>query len=85
MIAEQLQSGVCFITLSATSVSIGIRAVIMMSVKAQKETQEPVEMLKQVGRKEEDDAFVSSLAGRQSGAYNPENKATTCIFLAKEY
>lgn len=34
MIAEQLQSGVCFSTLSATSVSIGIRAVIMMSVKA---------------------------------------------------
>lgn len=28
-----------------------------------------MEMLKQVGRKEEDDAFVSSLAGRQSGAY----------------
>lgn len=81
MIAEQLQSGVCFITLSATSVSIGIRAVIMMSVKAQ----EPVEMLKQVGGKEEDDAFISSLAGRQSGAYDPKNKATTCIFFAKEY
>lgn len=41
-------------------------------------------MLKQVGQKEEDDAFISSLTGRQSGAYDPENKATTCIFLAKE-
>lgn len=41
-------------------------------------------MLKQVGRKEEDDAFISSLAGRQSGAYDPKNKVTTCIFLVKE-
>lgn len=34
MTAEQLQSGVCFIALSATSVSIEIRVIIMMYVKA---------------------------------------------------